>query len=82
MHTSIRHGLKVKPPDRFTSGASSSLSYHLGSTESDETEVLAYHRDYVYQELPRAFFFIVASCNESGKRIFTEELCVGTHCIA
>ena len=57
VHTTTRYGRKVKPPNRYASGTSSNLSYNLGSSEfdeNDEIETLAYHSDYVDQELPKS----------------------------
>ena len=44
----------MKPPNRYAPGTSSNLSYDLGSSEFDEFETLAYHSDYVDQELPKS----------------------------
>ena len=51
MHTTTRYGRKLKQPNRYAIGTSSNLSYNLSSSESNET--LAYHGDYVDQELPK-----------------------------
>ena len=51
---STRYGGKVKPPNRYTPGASSNLSQDLGSSEFDEIEMLVYHSDYVDHELPKS----------------------------
>ena len=54
VHTKTRYGRKVKPPNKYAPGTSSNLSYNLGPSEFDEIETLAYHSDYVDQELPKS----------------------------
>ena len=54
VHTTTRYGQKVKPRNRYAPGKSSNLSYKLGSSEFDDIETLAYHSDYVDQELPKS----------------------------
>ena len=64
VHTTTRYGRKVKPPNRYASGTSSNLSYNLGSSEfdeNDEIETLAYHSDYVDQELPKSIEEAISS---------------------
>ena len=63
MHTTTRYGRKVKPPNRYTPGTSSNLSYNLGSSEFDEIETFAYHSDYVDQELPKSIEEALSSPN-------------------
>ena len=53
MHTT-RYEQKVKPPNRYTLGTSSNLSYDLGSFEFYENETLGYHSDYVDQGLTKS----------------------------
>ena len=43
----------MKTPNRYTPGTSSNLSNDLGWSAFDEFETLAYHSDYVDQELPK-----------------------------
>ena len=43
----------MKPPNRYTPGTSSNLSYNLDSSEFNETETLANHNEYVDNELPK-----------------------------
>ena len=54
VHTTTRYGRKVKPPNSYTPGTSSILSYDLGSSEFDEIETLSYYSDYADQELPKS----------------------------
>ena len=54
VHTTTRYGQKVKPQNRYAPGTSSNFSYKLGSSEFDDIETLAYHSDYVDQELPKS----------------------------
>ena len=51
MHTTTRYGRIVKPPNRYTPGTSSNLSYVLSRSGFDESETVAYHSDYVDHEL-------------------------------
>ena len=45
----------MKPPNSYTPGTSSILSYDLGSSEFDEIiETLSYYSDYADQELPKS----------------------------
>ena len=54
VHTTTENKRKVKPPDRYTPGTSSNVSYDLGSSDFSEIERLAYHSDNVDQELPKS----------------------------
>ena len=54
VHTTTRYGRKIMPPNRYAPGTSSNLSYNSSSSEFDEIETLAYHSDYVDQELPKS----------------------------
>ena len=54
VHTTTRYGRKIMPSNRYAPGTSSNLSYNSNSSEFDELETLAYHSDYVDQELPKS----------------------------